>query len=215
MAESKNSSRRPDPHPVIIPLAGTPAETPPGQPASDLASAGSPEAVSFRVDFLWKVHEFTHQHIRFADTKAALVIMGASGLLSALFGARLHLRFLSAAWLSAAVALEREAAVGAAALGAFLLLAGAVVLAVWSILPRVRHDQAPGFLFWENIRSHGDAYQFDQSLSQQSSTDLMRHLQDNLFLLAGVCQAKYACVNWSMRLALLGGMAAGLILLTL
>jgi hypothetical protein len=44
-------------------------------------------------DFIWKVHSYTNEYIRFADAKAGAVIAWCSALTAALFAAKAHYKF--------------------------------------------------------------------------------------------------------------------------
>jgi hypothetical protein len=157
------------------------------------------------VEFLWKVHDSLEQSIRFADSKAALVIVAASGLLSALYAARVHVRFLVASRVEVLPALWASTA--------FLLLGCGVCLAAWAIVPRFRKRPLPGLLFWESILAHGEPDQFRAALARREPHDFDAALLDDLFRLAKVCRLKYWYVRWSMYLTFAGGSGGAVLVL--
>jgi len=185
---------------VILPLPGK-------RPAAEPAAA---ERVSQGLyDFLWKVHESMEQCIRFADSKAAMVIMGASGLLGALYAAKVHHGFLVAAWPWAEAGLM-GILLRACALVTFLLLPAAIAFAVWSIRPRLVKKPQRGILFWAGILEYGSPAAYREVVSRKSTVQLEEQLQTSLFQLATICRAKYFCLAWSMNLTIAGGIIGGL-----
>lgn len=168
--------------------------------AQPVTSAPAPQgvlAVDKQLAYLWSVHEYLNTYIRFADTKAGVVIVLASGLIAALYGTGLHVPLLSKSptewgWLGTL------SAVG------FLLLASAVLLAVWAIKPRLTNDQRKGFVFWESIRGFKSPLEYWQALRLQSEDGLTENLSGHLYTLAGVCRRKYFWVALSIWVSVAG-----------
>jgi len=163
-------------------------------------TSGTP-GVGGEVQYLWNVHGYMNEYIRFADTKAGVVIVLASGLVAGLYAANLHVPIVSTwpvawEWLGVLSAL------------AFLLLASGIVLAVWAIRPRLTNDQQCGFVFWESIRGFRSASEYWQALRAEGEERLAEHLAGHLYTLASVCRKKYFWVAVSIWVSL-GGAAAG------
>ena len=102
---------------------------------------------STKQDFLWHVHGYINDYIRFGDTKAAFAGTVASGLLAALYGSQFRIQILQvpyrewpvASWLAVAAA---------------VFLGFSSVLALWTVRPRLRSSQSKGFIFWGSIAAH-------------------------------------------------------------
>jgi hypothetical protein len=182
----------------------------PGADSAVPAEETPPAAHEGLIDFLWKVHDSTEQAIRFADSKAAMVVVAASGAMSALYASKLHHCFLGVAPVNCRLT---EALKGAGAAVAFLLLAAGLLQAAWAVMPRLQKKPVAGFLFWEGILAHGNCDDFAGALRGQGAAQVSRHLQDDLFCLSRVCRAKYRHVLWSMRLTVAGGALGGLVTL--
>jgi hypothetical protein len=60
----------------------------------ELTAGGTPDTA--HGEFIWKVHPYTNDYIRFADTKAAAVIAWCVSLISLLFASKAHHRFIQA-----------------------------------------------------------------------------------------------------------------------
>jgi hypothetical protein len=157
-------------------------------------------------DFVWHAHAYTNDYIRFADTKAGAVIAWCSGLIAALFAAKVHHHFMHA---SNSTVLGLLALVAFAALSAGLLAAfGAIHPRLWSSTEQV------GFIFWERVRRHRDAAAFWEELKKhQAAACLTEETAGHLYDLAGICKSKYRWVAWSMWLALAGSVAGALVVL--
>jgi hypothetical protein len=152
------------------------------------------------MQFLWNAHGRVNEDARFADTKAAAVIMLASGVIASLYAVKLHVPVLSKGPLE-------WGALEALSAGAYCLLGAGVVLALWAIKPRLTKAHAKGFVFWDSIRGHPSATEFWQAFRSQGAEDLTEHLAHHVHTLAGVCKRKYFWVGLSMWLAFLGALA--------
>src|SRR5689334_35084 len=88
------------------------------------------------VEFLWNTHSYVNEYIRFADTKAELVIGWTSAVMGALLAADFDKNFgLSASGILSAVGLG--------------CLLAAFVCAFMAVVPRLRTTQAPAFIYWK------------------------------------------------------------------
>ena len=96
----------------------------------------NPMTQSTDVDFLWKIHSYTNDYIRFADTKAAFTATLAAALIgiltsSQIFDGLLNQRF--SAW-------PKAVWLGMAATG---LLGLSILSAVFAVMPRLWRTQKP------------------------------------------------------------------------
>ncbi len=96
-----------------------------------------------RDGFLWNVHSYINEYIRFADTKAELVI----GWITAITGGLLAVQFQKK--------LNLCHMAGIASSIGFGLLVLSFVFAFLVLLPRLRTSQPKGFIFWRSIRASG------------------------------------------------------------
>ena len=158
------------------------------------------------LDFLWKTHGRLNEDARFADTKALAVIMFASGLITTMQAVRLHLVVLSQGP-------GRWGILGFLSAVAYLCLAAALVLAAWSIKPRLTKAHDKGFLFWESIRGYPTASEFWRDFRSHDVGALAEHMADHVHTLAGVCKRKYDWLGWSMWAVFLGAASAALAIL--
>jgi hypothetical protein len=92
------------------------------QPMSD--SSATDELKADHLEFAWKTHEYLHEYIRFADTKAAFVVAWCSALIGMLYVGQLHQAVLDSYFTFHNISLS----VTLAAIG-FPLLGGAFVIA--------------------------------------------------------------------------------------
>jgi hypothetical protein len=158
------------------------------------------------LDFAWKTHEYIHNYIRFADTKAAFVFAWASSLIGALFITRSHRLFLHS---------EEGGTPLVAVLSAvaFILLALSVTSAVWVIIPRLFTRQLAGLVFWGSIRVHATDDLYARALMRESESALTEHLLVQVYAVAGIAEKKYWWTGVSIALAFLGSTAAAAVLL--
>lgn len=190
--------------PAVLGTAGARAEGP--------APASAPP----QVEFVWKVHPYTNEYIRFADTKGAAVIAWSAALIGMLFSLKAHQRFMQGMVFSG---IDWGAtALGAASVLAFLLLAAAVVAAFGCVKPRLwstdgSKSHEKGYIYWEQIRAHNNAAAFKAGLAQQTAEQLTAHCADHVYVLAGIAKRKYWWVHWSVRLTIFGSFFAGVVAL--
>src|SRR4051794_35473694 len=100
--------------------------TPPAPPVPPALAAPppavqGPPGLSFPLDFIWKTHDYTNNYIRFADTKAGLIVVIISGLLAGLLNAKAYL-WMSPERFNPSGALFKETVLGGLALATFLAL---------------------------------------------------------------------------------------------
>lgn len=161
-------------------------------------------------EFLWNVHSYLNEYIRFADAKAVVVIAWASALFGALHSADAH-HFLDPRTFTLT---SPEFWLSLHGIGAFLgfaLLTGSFTVAVGSIIPRLWDGTKPGFIFWGNVLRYAGPADFYSALLNEP--DLPRHLAEHIYTLARIATTKYSRIAWAIRLAFLGSIAAGLTVL--
>jgi len=166
--------------------------------------------------FAWRVHAYLNEYVRFADTKAAAVIAWSAALISVLFSRNSHAHFMSGPAFSNITL--GSAALSISSLLAFVLLALAVGAAFWCVKPSLwSRDNSKvhekGSIYWEQIRAHDDAELFSATLLRKTPEQLLTECADHIFVLAGIAQHKYWWVDWSIRLATVGSLLAGLVAL--
>ena len=156
-------------------------------------------------EFLWKVHGYVNDYIRFADTKAAFCLGVASELVGALFSSKSQELFLKPpqtftllAWMS---------------LAAFLFLVFSIGSAVIVVYPRLWIHALKGHSSYMAIAEFPSAKAFAADFGLQSDQELNDQLSNQLYSLAKVCRRKYRWVGVAMATAVIGGGLAVYVLL--
>jgi hypothetical protein len=153
--------------------------------------------------FLWDIHKYTNDYIRFADTKAAFVAAASTALIGALVGSSALdscFRAIPGTWLQWG------------AMAGLLLLAASLVLSVLAIRPRLWNHSSVGYIFWESIKGHKTARAFSQAVSELPASGRTTATSDHLFMLASVATRKYGYVKWAIHAGIAGGLLAGVVL---
>jgi hypothetical protein len=159
-----------------------------------------------RLSFLWSVHSFTNDYVRFADNKTTAVVVIASGLIGALYSGGAHRRFM----LFGVAQWDWKAWSG---LLAFVFLALGVLSGAWSVMPRLWSGNKRGFVFWENVLRFRTALDYARCLRAESFEGLVDCLADDLFAVSSICRAKYRWLRLSICLTLLGGLLGASVLI--
>jgi hypothetical protein len=144
-------------------------------------------------EFLWNVHSYTNEYIRFADTKAAVVVAWSSAIIGALASQSVQNRFLdiqlrSADWLNAGTALL-----------AFILTAAGFLISLYVVFPRLTKGGKPhdtDLVFWEHVRAFDSAAAYSHAIEQQK--DLSLCLSRHVYVIAEIARKKY----WWLRVAI-------------
>lgn len=175
------------------------------------------------LDFLWKVHSYTNDYIRFADQKAGLVLAVESGLIAAMYAAKLH----HACSLTRFNFQERtvaDTALGFVSFIGFLFLGVGVGFALFAIAPRLWTQvwstfrerlynslsvgTLAGSVFWKEVLANGNAVAYlarVRGLDEAGREDAVgRHV----YVLAGVANAKFGWINLSLAFGAVGGLFA-------
>ncbi len=156
-------------------------------------------------NFLWEVHKYTNEYIRFADTKAGFIAGAATALIGGLIASSLFDSILLARprlwsnlqWLGFA---------------SLLLLVVSLGLSVAAIQPRLWNKTSVGFIFWGSIAGHGSMLQFTRAIHDLSLLGKTSAISDHLFILSSIAKRKYAFVGWAFSVGVAGGALAGLVL---
>ena len=156
-------------------------------------------------DFLWEVHRYTNEYIRFADTKAAFVAAASTALIGTSISSSILdslLRRASSVWS------------GPQWLAGFglLLLSISVVLSVMAIRPRLWNKTPIGFIFWDGIVGHQSAANFSQAIHKTTAHERTSAIAEHLFVLAAIAKRKYAYVNYAVWAAIVGGVLTAIAL---
>jgi hypothetical protein len=160
------------------------------------------------LDVAWKTHEYIHNYIRFADTKAALIIAWCSTVVSALYVAGLHHGLASLR-----LTLTNSSFSMTAAALAIVLLVLSLAAAAAVVVPRLPTEQRAGLIFWESIRVHANGDLFANNFARHNEAQLAHHMCVQLYTIAGIAQKKYGWVLLSLWLAVPGSLLSGLALL--
>jgi hypothetical protein len=177
-----------------------------------LGSGPSPGADGMmqKREFLWKVHTYTNEYIRFADTKAGFCVGTASALIAALFASKSHELFIDAFS-------HKSSGTGnflpIVSLLAFVALGTSIVAAVTAIRPRLWSRSNKGFIFWDDISKYGSATEFAAGHEIQTEIELTECLSRHLYTLATVCTRKYFWIGAAIWLVSVGGVLAVIVLL--
>lgn len=153
-------------------------------------------------EFLWNAHTYTNEHIRFADTKAELVIGWTSAILGALLASDFERHFAATT-------------VGALAFAGFAFLVAAFVAAFLAVIPRQPWKSEPGLIYWREILAHKDKAAYVAAIKAMPSDALPTHVGTHLYALARVCDKKFRFVTASIILAMIGSLLAGVMFLIL
>lgn len=156
-------------------------------------------------DFLWEVHRYTNEYIRFADTKAAF-IAGAS---TALIGSLVASSLFDACFRTSPCLWSKLQWVGV--LGV-LFLGASLALSIAAIRPRLWNKTTVGFIFWGSISGHGTARHFTHAVQELPARARSYAISDHLFALAAIAKRKYAFVDYALSAGVIGGFLTGTVL---
>lgn len=189
------------------------------------------DAESKRGEFLWKVHGYTSEYIRFADSKAAVVIAISTALIAALFAARCH-ELCYPSKLSWEKATVGGTLLGFGAMSAFALLGAAVLLASWAVSPRLWKTFVKGVwsrvargltptqpsppvagIYWGDVLAHQNENEYWKAISGLTVPQMSEAVAKHVYVLAGIAEAKYHWITWATRCAYAGALLACLVLL--
>jgi hypothetical protein len=159
-----------------------------------------------RLDFLWKVHGYTNDYIRFADTKAAFVAATVVALIGAVVASRAFdslSQMPLASW-------PHRAWWAAIALAALLL---SFMLVLFAIRPRLHSDVPKGFIFWDSVVGHPTDLAFAAESARLTADEMELNVSRHIYTLAGICKRKYYWTNLAIYAGTLGGVLAGAVII--
>lgn len=170
----------------------------PGFKGRALGKAGAIDGANSLEDFLWQVHEYSNEYIRFADTKAAFIAAATSALIGASISSSVLDSFLLKApsvwywsqWL---------AAIG------LLLLSLSTFFSLVVVWPRLWNKTSVGFIFWEAITGHQSAANFSQAIHKTTGQERTTSIAEHLFILGSVARRKYLYAKYALWLGVPGG----------
>jgi hypothetical protein len=201
-------------------LGQRPGQTSPDRQAVDaLGQAGKPAAGSEALDFSWRVHGYTNEYIRFADQKAGVVLAVESGLVAALYSAKLH-QARSLSRLNVPNAVAFDTLLGVTSFLAFAALLLGVLFALLAITPRLWHEFVPsirarvlgkltgetpkGAIFWKQVLAHKQQEEYATYLAGMTAGQKDLAVAHHVFALAGVADAKFGWINLSIGAGAIG-----------
>jgi hypothetical protein len=155
--------------------------------------------------FLWQVHRYTNDYIRFADTKAAFIAAVSTALIGSLVSSTIFdscFRKTLCLWSK----LQWVGIVG------LLLVIIALAFSVAAIRPRLWNKTSVGYIFWESVAGHGTAQAFSHTVRELQAQDRTTAISDHLFVLATVAKRKYLYVSLAMYAVVAGGFLTGIVL---
>ena len=161
-------------------------------------------------EFLWQVHAYTNDYVRFADTKAAFCVGIASALIGVLFASKSHELFIQTMPVRFVGDCNYLAYIS---MGAFILLIFSIAASVLAVRPRLWTYSEEGFIFWGAIANFKDPDIFTARYQSQTEEELSQCLSHHLYSLATVCRRKYYWVNAAIMSVAGGGALAIAVLL--
>jgi len=166
-----------------------------GQTVSEDNNLESPTGTS---DFLWEVHRYTNEYIRFADTKAGFI----AGVSAALVGSLVASSLFDSCFRSSLCQWSKLQWAGIIGL---LMLSVSLALSIAAIRPRLWNSTSVGFIFWGSIAGHGSAREFTKEVERLTAKGMNTAISDHLFVLAGIAKRKYAYVDYALYVGAAGG----------
>ena len=136
-----------------------------------------PQANDEADKFLWDVHKYTNDYIRFADTKAAFT----AGVSTALIGAMVSSSVFDSSF---RVTPGQWTTVLWIAFFGLLLLVTSLGLSIAAIRPRLWNNKSVGYIFWGSISGHGTAREFTHAVHSLSDRQRSEAVSEHLYVLA-------------------------------
>lgn len=154
-------------------------------------------------EFLWNVHGYVNEYIRFADTKATIALAIAGSIASTVL-AKVHdgLGGGMGAW-----GLLQWSAVLS-----MMLLGLSALTAAWVVVPTRGENQRKGFLYWVRIRKHESPESYATAAEALPDAQQSKEIAEHIYVLAGIASDKYLWLNISMWLGLPGAIIGALTL---
>ena len=141
--------------------------------------------------FLWEVHKYTNDYIRFADTKAAFI----AGVSTALIGSLVASSIFDSVTKMGFCEITKMQWAGFVGLVA---LTASLGLSIAAIRPRLWNNTSVGYIFWGSVVGHKTAKQFTLAVNGLSKADRASAVSDHLFVLASIAKRKYSYVDHAL-----------------
>jgi hypothetical protein len=156
-----------------------------------------------KVGFLWDVHRYTNEYIRFADTKAAFIAGVDAALIgtaisSSLFDSCLHqspCHWSVALWLGIAGVIP---------------LCFSIAFSVSTIIPLRWHNVTHGFIYWNSVVAHGSPKNFGHAFVALSSDGMTSELTNHIYVLGTIAKKKYEFICMAAWLSVVGCVLTGI-----
>jgi hypothetical protein len=155
--------------------------------------------------FLWEVHRYTNEYIRFADTKAAFI----AGVSTALIGSLVSSTLLDTVLLTSPSLWSK---LQWTAIVALILLAASLAFCISVIKPRLWNNRSVGFIYWGSVIGHGTTRDFTKAVHALSVRERSVSISDHLFVLAAIADRKYRYADRAVIAAVAGGTLTGIAL---
>lgn len=175
-------------------------------PSATSAASASGDNAKDRLDFLWKIHGYTNDYIRFADTKAGF----AAGTVLAVMGALVASHPFDSLSQTPFTQLHYRVWFSALAL-AFLVFS--FICALLAIRPRLKSTVPKGFIFWASVVEHGSDMAYAGECKKLSVDEMELNVSRHIYALAAISTRKYYWTNLSILTGAAGGLLTGAIVL--
>lgn len=155
----------------------------------------SPDAktdAKVRFDFIARVHVYTHDYIRFADTKASAILAACGFLFTGLFTRGDALGAMIQKSPSCTVT-SLVVIFGVAALGCLL---ATISYSVACVMPRLG-SQGKGLVYWDQVAKYESA-DYAQAVLSLSGDEAIEQLADHVRAVSGTARKKYVYVSKSL-----------------
>jgi hypothetical protein len=159
--------------------------------------------LSWRQEYLWRIHASISENIRFADAKAGFTVAIAGAVLGALFtlnqspGHGLRVAWGWAQW---------------CCILAYALLMLSAIAGSWCVRPRLRGSPGKGLVFWRNIAGYPSHAEFARAFITQEEVALDEHLAESIHDLSLICEEKYRFLRVALSTGIVGGLLGALAL---
>jgi hypothetical protein len=227
----------PTPQSTNVPAStSTPGAVPLTTSTTPLTTAPAPTSTA-ALEFLWKVHAYTNDHIKFGDGKAGALLAWSSALIAGLYSTKIHYHFTKVGGPTICDIEFGPTVFAAFSLGAFILLglsATAGILAIWprmwtggededdgwweALLNRFQSlTQTPippdGLIFWLSVQKHESGTAYQKSVSGLQTSDYEIEVAKHIYQLGRICKAKYFWITRSVYLSFLGSVLGAVVAL--
>lgn len=174
--------------------------------SAETISVADSDVAKERLDYLWKIHGYTNDYIRFADTKAGF----AAGVVLAVMGALVASHTFDSLGRIPFAQLHYRVWLGVLGLATLI---SSFIFAVLAIKPRLKSETHKGFIFWESVREYGSDFSYAGACKKLSTDEMEFNVSRHIFALAGIAKRKYFWTNLSILTGSVGGLIAGAVVL--